>query len=229
MRRARTLMTTIMAVLIIAATCAVATAATHTGTVVEAVTGGGYTYMNIKEGGNNFWIAGPESAIAKGTSVSFSEQVWMQNFTSQALGRTFPKILFVSGVQAAAPAAKAAPAVKAAPAIKAAPAASAQKSPAQGFAKAYTIGEILSKKAELNGRQISVKGTVVKVSRNIMGRTWVHMEDGSGEGERLVFRSINDTAEVDSVITATGRLETDMDFGFGYFYPVIVEDAVFSK
>jgi len=55
------------------------------------------------------------------------------------------------------------------------------------------------------------------------------MEDGSGEGERLVFRSINDTAEVDSVITATGRLETDMDFGFGYFYPVIVEDATFSK
>ena len=206
MIRARVILTIIMAVFIMAATAPAARAATHTGTVVETITGGGYTYMKINEGGSDLWIAGPASTTAKGETVSFSEQVWMQNFTSQALGRTFPKILFVSGVQAAP---------------------SASSSPVAVFAKVQTIDEIISKKAELKGKAVSVRGNVVKVSENIMGRTWVHIEDGSGE--KLIFRSINGTAEVGSVITATGRLETDMDFGFGYFYPVIVEDATFVK
>jgi len=210
MTRARALLTIIMAVFLIAAASRCATAATHTGKVVDTVTGGGYTYMNINEDGKDFWIAGPESSIEKGTDVSFTEQVWMVNFTSKALGRTFPQILFVSGVQSAQ--GSGAPSV--------AP---------QGFAKVYTIDEILSKKGELKGSLVSVRGNVVKVSNNIMGRTWVHMEDGSGEGERLIFRSISGTAEVGSTITATGRLETDKDFGFGYFYPAIVEDAAFSK
>lgn len=209
MTRAGILLTIIMAVLIMAATGPQARAATHTGTVVETVTGGGYTYMKINDDGGDLWIAGPTSAVAKGETVSFSEQVWMVNFTSKALGRTFPKILFVSGVQAAPSAASAAPASSA------------------SAADVRTIGEIISKKDELKGRAVSVRGNVVKVSENIMGRTWVHIEDGSGE--RLIFRSINGTAEVGSVVTATGRLETDSDFGFGYFYPVIVEDATFSK
>lgn len=223
MRRARTLMTTIMAVFIIAATCITAAAASHTGTITETITGGGYTYMNIKENGQDFWIAGPENTVAKGASVSFGEQIWMTNFTSKALGRTFPKILFVSGVQGPSDAKAAnAKTVKAANA-KAAP----SHGPAAGTAKMHTIEEILDNKNDLDGQLVSFKGTVVKVTENIMNRTWVHIEDSGGR--KLVCRSVNDTAALDSVVTATGRLATDVDFGFGYFYPAIVEDATFSK
>ncbi|MFQ5736099.1 MAG: hypothetical protein ACE5GY_04455 [Thermodesulfobacteriota bacterium] len=213
MSRTRTFISTIMAVLILTASYAMAGPGTHTGTVIESITGGGYTYMKIEEGGKSFWIAGPQSSASKGEKVSFSEQIWMSNLKSKALGRTFDRILFVNGVQSAS----------AAPAVS--------KGPAPAAAGTYTIEEVFSRKAELAGKVVRVRGKVVKVSNNIMNRTWVHIQDGTGgEGtNKIIFRSVNGTAKVGSTVTAQDRLETDRDFGFGYFYPVIVEDASFTK
>ncbi len=118
--------------------------------------------MHIEEGGKRFWIAGPQAEISKGSRVDFSEQVWMTNFESKALKRTFGKLLFVSGVQVAS---------------------SASGSPAAGPASevvgTYTVEELFSKRDELNGRLVKVRGNVIKVSEAIMGRTWVHIQDGT--------------------------------------------------
>ncbi len=204
----------VMAVLVITSSYAAAGSSQHTGVVLETMTGGGYTYMHIEEGGKRFWIAGPQAEISKGSRVGFSEQVWMTNFESKALKRTFGKLLFVSGVQVAS---------------------SASDSPAAGSASevagTYTVEELFSKRDELNGRLVKVRGNVIKVSKAIMGRTWVHIQDGTAyEGSnKMVFTSRNDSAVVGSVVDAQGRLETNKDFGFGYFYPVIVEDSTFSK
>ena len=95
----------------------------------------------------------------------------------------------------------------------------------------YTIEEIYSKKKELKGQTIKVRGKVVKSTPNIMGRTWVHVKDGTGTGgtSKLVFRSKTENPALNSIVTATGTLDVDVDFGSGYFYPVIVEDASFKK
>lgn len=95
----------------------------------------------------------------------------------------------------------------------------------------YTIEEIYSKKKELKGQTIKVRGKVVKSTPNIMGRTWVHVKDGTGSGatSKLIFRSKTENPALNSIVTATGRLDVDVDFGSGYFYPVIVEDATFKK
>ncbi len=208
----------VMAVLVITALYAAAGAAEHSGVVLETVTGGGYTYMHIKEGGEKFWIAGPQTSISKGAQVAFSEQIWMSNFESKALKRTFDKLLFVSGVQVAS----------SAPAPSAVASSKGSKSKVAGT---YTIEQLYAGKDELNGRIVKVRGNVVKVSRGILGRTWVHIKDSTDhEGNnKIVFTSRNDSASVGAVVTAEGRLETDKDFGGGYFYPVIVEDSTFSK
>lgn len=191
----------------------------HKGVVLETASGGGYTYLKVKEDGKEFWVAGPETAAGKGARVGFSEQIWMTNFTSKALNRTFDKILFVSGVDVESPGAKT-------------PAAEPKKnSKKTKDAQTYTIDQIYARKGELKGRLVKVRGNVVKVSENIMGRTWVHIQDGTGSegGNKLVFRSKDGKAAVGSAVTAQGVLETDKDFGFGYFYAVIVEDATFSN
>lgn len=94
-----------------------------------------------------------------------------------------------------------------------------------------TIEEIYANKAELKGKTVRVHGKVVKVSTAIMGRNWIHIEDGTGSGDKvkIVFRSKTETATVGTEVTATGRLDVDVDFGMGYFYPVIVEDTTFTK
>lgn len=191
----------------------------HTGVVLEAASGGGYTYLKVDENGNTFWIAGPEAPVSAGATVSFSEQIWMPNFTSKALNRTFEKILFVDGINVAS--------------SKTSPSAKTQAEPAKPAqaASAYTIKEIYSKRYELSGQPVKVRGNVVKVSENIMGKTWVHIKDGTGSDgkDTLIFLSKGASAAVGSVVTAEGVLETDKNFGFGYFYSVIVEGSTFSE
>jgi hypothetical protein len=229
-------------------------AAEHRGVVLDAVTGGGYTYMNIEENGEKFWIAGPANTVAKGAEVSFSEQVWMPNFTSRALNRTFEKILFVSGVDdgtagnetesveapvdeihssagfAAAEETSEAEetSVDEAEAGEEEEESAPEPPPADGI---YTIERLYKIADELKGQKIKVRGKVVKVSENIMGLTWVHIQDGTGTRgkNKLVFRSASDTAKLGDTVVAEGTLDTDKDFGFGYYYAVIVEDATFTE
>jgi hypothetical protein len=64
-----------------------------------------------------------------------------------------------------------------------------------------------------------------------MGKSWVHIKDGTGgkDTDSVVFTSATQSATVGDQITAKGTLSADKDFGYGYFYSVIVEEAVFSK
>ena len=217
MRSAKIFTLSFIAVLMIIASYSVAGAAERTGKVLEATTGGGYTYLQVEDGGKKFWIAGPETSVKKGETVRFSEQLWMSNFSSKALGRTFDKILFVDNVQVASAGSK----------TKVA----SSKGAKAAAAKKYTIKDIFSQKDKLKGKMVRVTGKVVKVSEGIMGHNWVHVKDGTGGdgGNKVIFRSKNQTASVGDALTAEGRLETDVDFGFGYFYSVIVEDSVFTK
>ncbi len=223
------ILTGLAAMLLVTASYSLAIAgAMHSGTVLEAATGGGYSYFHIDEGGKQFWIAGPASNAKKGDKVIFDEQIWMKNFTSKAINRTFDQILFVGGVGpetgAAAPAAAVA-ASPTAPAMAEAPGASAY--PAS--ASKQTIASLIANTAELAGKNIEVRGKVVKVSKNIMNHTWVHIEDGTfHEGvSKIIFRTRGGAPPVGEEVTAIGRLETDVDFGMGYFYEVIVEDSSF--
>lgn len=223
--RVRTLFSAILAFLLATASYALAT--DHSGTVLETASGGGYTYIRVKEGDKAFWVAGPQTQVKKGAAVHFSEQVWMPGFKSQALNRSFDNILFVSEIKPG-PGKKAA--VQSAPA-KQAQAKQAKKAKRPKIAERYTVEQIFDKGEDLKGRLVQVQGKVVKVSEGIMGRNWVHIEDGTGiEGsDRLIFTSPNDIAALGDQIVAQGILETDKDFGYGYFYEIIVEDTVFSK
>lgn len=228
MRLTKIFISAATSVLIMSASHSSAAATEHRGVVMDAVTGGGYTYMNIEENGEKFWIAAPETSVSKGSEVSFSEQIWMPNFTSKALRRTFDKILFVSGVDDGAQAEPAADEELSDDESMDEEEYAPEPPPADGI---YTIEQLYYRADELKGQIIKVRGKVVKVSENIMGRTWVHIQDGSGtKGKNnLVFRSANDTAKVGETVVAEGRLDTDKDFGFGYYYSVIVEDAKFTE
>lgn len=71
----------------------------HEGTVVDTMNGGGYTYVQIQAADSTFWAAGPEAEVKKGDKVAVVEQMWMDQFTSKALNRTFDKLLFVGQIE----------------------------------------------------------------------------------------------------------------------------------
>jgi len=107
------------------------------------------------------------------------------------------------------------------------PAAEINVEKAQGD-NAYTVGEIYAKGKELAGKKVKIKAQVVKMSRMIMGKNWLHIQDGSGEAlnntHDLVVTTMAAPAK-GTVVVVEGELHADRDFGFGYHYDVIVEDA----
>jgi len=90
-----------------------------------------------------------------------------------------------------------------------------------------TVAEVFAEKDALGGQKVIVRGKVVKTNAGIMGRNWLHVRDGSGaEGTNdLTVTTAADLPAVGATVLLTGTLALDQDFGMGYQYPVIVQDA----
>ena len=93
-------------------------------------------------------------------------------------------------------------------------------------AKLKTVAALNQEKATLAGQTISAKGKVVKVNNSIMGRNFVHVQDGTGDANsnNLVVTS-NQTASVGDTVTISGVVVINRDFGSGYAYPLLIEEA----
>ena len=99
-----------------------------------------------------------------------------------------------------------------------------------GIAKAEggkTVADVFAEKDALAGQQVTVRGKVVKVNANIMGTNWLHVRDGSGaEGTNdLTVKTAGTLPGVGDTVLVTGTVALNKDFGMGYTYDVIVEDA----
>lgn len=193
-------------------------ASTQTATVLESMNSGGYTYMKVDDGKNRYWIAMTAREIKKGSAISFTEQGWMKNFHSKTLNRTFENILFAGDIVA--------PQVQ--EQIKYKPNIMNSKYKTKNT---LTVAEIFKDREAYVGKSISVHGKVTKVSLGIMGKNWVHIEDGSRfmNMDDLVFTTTKNTPKTGDTVYASGILAKDKDFGYGYFYPVIIEQSNFNK
>jgi hypothetical protein len=195
--------------------------ASQSGSVLETMEGGGYTYMKLDQDGKTVWIATRRANVAIGDKVEYVEQMRMPNFTSKTLNKTFDEIVFAKlrGEQAAGSPMQPVPEI------------AVGDEPIEKAEGGYTVAEIFANRDALKGKLVKVRGRVVKVSQAIMYMNWIHLQDGTGEkgSDKIVFRSADQVAQVGSIVTAEGRLETDMDFGYGYRYEVLVEDASFNN
>jgi len=96
----------------------------------------------------------------------------------------------------------------------------------------YTVEEIFTKSKELNGKKVRVKGKIVKYNPNIMGKNWIHLQDGTGDPMANTHDLVVTTEEKLSsqdIITIEGTMTANKDFGAGYKYAVIVEGAKIIK
>ena len=220
----------------------VPTAELLTGKVLQTMDTGGYTYVYIqKENADKVWVAVGATPVALGTKVSFRGGNEMVNFESRSLKRKFEKIIFADAivadtshkdVPATSPLNKDNKGVsggsKAATSVKDA---KISVTKATG-ASAYTVQEVFEKSTKLNKKKVVVRGKVVKVSVGIMGKNWIHIQDGTGtqakKNHNLVCTS-DEMADVDDIVTVTGTLAKDKDFGGGYKYNAIVEGATVKK
>jgi hypothetical protein len=92
-----------------------------------------------------------------------------------------------------------------------------------------TIEQIYAEQAQLAGKHIHVSGKVVKVNNNIMGKNFLHIQDGTGaEGTNDVAVTSQQSAEIGDQIAVDALVTVGKDFGYGYTYPVLLEEAKLS-
>lgn len=209
------------------------------GKVLETIDAAGYTYLKLQTASGEQWAAVTQAVVAVGAEVEIVDATVMQDFESKTLNRKFPTILFGSlgggeaGAEAPAPAGQAQlppghPPMSAAPQAVVADVKVEKAKAANG----KIVAEVWADRAKLAGQKVSVQGKVVKVSTGVMGKNWLHLRDGSGTEEAkdndLTVTS-QGLAAVGDVVTIEGVVYINKDFGAGYSYGVIVEEASVQK
>ncbi|MBI2787383.1 MAG: nucleotide-binding protein [Elusimicrobia bacterium] len=219
-----------------------ASAGDLTGTVVESMDSGGYTYLLIKTpAGEKKWAAVTKAAVKKGDKATVTNSMDMKNFESPTLKRKFDVIAFgmLSDGKAPAPAADPHAGGMTGGAMGGA-APHGARTEVKGPIKvtkaagpdARTIAEVYAQKKELKGKAVVVSGKVVKYNAGILDRNWAHLRDGSGnakDGSDDITVLLKDESAVDQVITVRGKVMLDKDLGGMYKFPVAIEDAVLVK
>jgi uncharacterized cupredoxin-like copper-binding protein len=207
--------------------------ASFTGTVAETMNSGGYTYAKLQSAGkDDMWIAGNEFKVTAGERLTVALEMPMQNFESKTLKRTFPLIYFVANVvrDGETPAAASAqpPAMMTSHTPSAAAAAPLPVEPVAPAPGGLSVADVWAKRASLSGKEITVRGRVVKVNEGILDRNWIHLQDGTGSAaDRTNDLTVTTSAtvKVGDVVTVTGVLATGKDFGAGYAYDAILENG----
>jgi hypothetical protein len=213
-----------------------------TGTVTQTTNTAGYTYLEVNTGSKKLWAAAPQFGVKVGDTVRVPAGTPMPNYHSKTMNRDFDLVYFTDNVQVNRGATGVGePSVppqlpKGHPPIGG----SAQGgSPHGGMPSAQvvftglkkaaggkTVSEIISDAAKLSGKEVGVRGKVVKYNGDIMGKNWLHIQDGTGKpGSNDLLVTTGTPAKVGDTVLVSGKVATKKDFGAGYKYDVMIEDA----
>ena len=188
---------------------------------VEQVSG--YTYMLVKGKGPAYWVAAASMDIEPGVSITYQTGLIMEDFYSKELDRTFDKVMFLDAIQGSP---------------------SSEMGMMSGTSRGsdiiteklntsvereegmVSISEIYANPGEYEGKVIHVKGEVTKYNPGIMDRNWIHIQDGTEyEGKFDLTVTSKEPFQVGQVVTFEGVLSVDLDFGYGYTYEILLEEA----
>ena len=224
------------ALLLISSTILANDISTSGGTVVETMDSGGYTYVRLQE--DNRWVASTTFTVSVGDSVKYGNANEMGEFHSRTLNRTFKNILFTQSLEVVEQVDGDAHANSQMNTTMAndlgISKSAAMAVPVSGEITTLdggkTIDTIHTDYQQLSGQKVAVRAKVMKVSKNILGKNWITLQDGTGKApDNKLLATSTELAEIGDVVTAKGLVKTDVDLGSGYTYKVVLEEATFSK
>lgn len=193
------------------------------GKVTDIINSGGYTYAEVDTGEKKVWAAGPVTPLKKGDMIAFSTRMPMNNFHSKSMQRDFSVVYFIDQFKTDTDTTAANVTAMTSPHDQAKQQSAKTIKPIKKADGGNTIDEIYKDKNKLDGKTVRVRGQVTKFTPNIMGKNWLHIKDSNGNNDLTITSS--DTTAIDDIVIIEGKLGLNKDFGYGYVYPLIVEDA----
>lgn len=225
------------------------------GEVLEVQNVANFTYLRLKTQDGEIWAAVINTPIKQGAKVTVENAIVMKNFESKTLKKTFPMIVFGSlgGAAGNAPSGQSPHGMGGSGEVMGGSAMGGSNTSGHALGTAYatiptkkldtindvripkakgenakTVAEIVNKSVALKGKTVVVRGKVVKYNAGIMGKNWIHLRDGSGsaaDNTNDILVTTTDETKLDDIVTVKGVVHNDEDFGAGYAYKVLIEDA----
>lgn len=196
----------------------------HQVTANEILQTDRYTYLNVTEAGKKFWIATSKTDAVKGQTYLYRGGLMKTNFESIEFKRTFDTIYLVSNIIDAS----AHPGGNISGSM---PSEVTQEKPVSSapiqVKDAVKLSDLMAKKSKYDGQIITIAGECVKVNNGIMGRNWIHIHDGSQSNGKAIDLTVttNQNIPIGSKVVLRGKIALNKDFGAGYRYDIIMEEA----
>ena len=179
---------------------------------VEVLQTSKYSYLKVEGEGDSisigepYWIATLKNDFIVGEEYIYTGRLLKKDFESREFSRTFDQIYLVSFIEKAN-------------------GLTAMSSAIEGV---VTIADLVSDPMGFTGKMVKVHGQVVKVNDAIMDRNWIHLVDGSADDYDFVITT-NVSVPLGHTVAFEGLISTNRDFGAGYKYELLMEDAVTIK
>ncbi|MDP1817376.1 MAG: GW dipeptide domain-containing protein [Leadbetterella sp.] len=193
----------------------------HQVTALEILEAERYTYLKVKEGVNTFWIATSKFDAKVGNEYFYRGGLLKTDFESVEHKKVFDKIYLVSEIidAAAHPGSNGG--------MVNTPPSDMNFKESKNVPGAIKLSELITQKAKYNGKQVTVSGEIVKANYGIMGKNWYHLQDGTKNGGKICDFTITsaENLPLGANVGFEGKLILNKDFGSGYKYDILMEDA----
>ncbi|WP_242157549.1 hypothetical protein [Aestuariivivens sediminis] len=211
------------------------------GIVQEVIQVRDYSYIRVLEDGKEKWLAAPTANVEIGGTYYYGETMEMKNFESKELNRAFETIYFIEKISATE--ADATSPIKAGPSTSTRansqplnsmnnpkPVIEKKNVNVETSGNTLSIADLFKNKEQYNNKVVRLRGQVTKYNPGIMNVNWLHIQDGSEfNGEFDLTATTTSEVQVGDVVTLEGKVTLNKDFGAGYFYNIIVENATVNK
>lgn len=196
----------------------------HQIKVKEVLQTSSYTYLFVNENNKDYWIAVGKADVKVNDHLYYQEALVMKDFKSEELDRTFDQILFVENIGGVKLKNDSMPNDSLHQQVLV-----QEKKPVINVDIApngIRIAELMKNRDNYANKKVIIRGQVVKINANIMDRNWVHLKDGTSHSGKsdLTFTTLEEV-NIGDVVTFEGTVAIEKEYGAGYVYPLIVEDA----
>jgi len=225
----------------------------HKIVVSEVLQASEYTYLHATANNTDLWLAVPSMQAKVGDTYYYEGGIEMKKFESKDLKRVFESVILLEKLNTKPESSAVVPSDKPYAASATGPAAGDNSAaPVQdsgaGSGGTYTrkapviekkaikvsppsggvtIAQLFTQKDAYAGKTVKIKGQVTKYTPAVMGKNWIHIQDGTDANGKFDLAVTSDAEmKLGDMVTLEGKISLNKDLGYGYFFDVIMENAV---
>ena len=195
----------------------------HIVEILDTLPTENYIYAFVSDGQDQYWLASEKTELKLNGRYYLRGRIPQYDFYSKEHDRTFDTVFFISQIISVDHNLTNEGRLKeSSESISTKDWTAMEEITVEG---STTIKDLIENKESLGGQTIQVSGLCVKVNNDIMDRNWVHIQDGTMNDFDLVITT-SEKVSIGDIVTFSGVVVIDRDFGAGYIYEVIIENGI---